>query len=118
MNEQEKIEKYQDVYKEAWDRQNKIDRKENPLARGPSPMTRRALENAKRGTSKRIRTDQIPSTTLENIDPKDRPLSKSATLINNMMRTTDMTLQEMSEELRTSRHSVSYIKKRYGLPRT
>lgn len=118
MDEQEKIEKYQDVYKEAWDRQNKIDRKENPLARGPSPMTRRALDNAKRGTSKRIRTDQVPSTTLENIAPEDRPLSKSATLINNMMLTTDMTLQEMSEELRTSRHSVSYIKKRYGLPRT
>lgn len=117
MDDQAKIEKYQDVYKEAWDRQNKIDRKENPLARGPSPMTRRALDNAKRGTSKRIRTDKAPASGPD-VDPKGRPLSKSAELVNKMMLTTDMTLVEMSEELRTSRHAVNYIKKRYGLPRT
>tara|TARA_R110000822_G_scaffold74515_4_gene179023 strand:- start:1959 stop:2312 length:354 start_codon:yes stop_codon:yes gene_type:complete len=117
MTDQEKVEKYQDIYKEAWDRQNIIDRKANPLARGSSTMSRKSLTNAKRGTSTRIRTDKAPASSPD-VDPKGRPLSKSAELVNKMMLTTDMTLVEMSEELRTSRHAVNYIKKRYGLPRT
>ena len=42
------IDKYQDIYKMAWDRQNKIDRKENPKIM-PSPQAKNGQDAGKFG---------------------------------------------------------------------
>lgn len=94
------IDKYQDIYKKAWDRQNKIDRVENPKLI-PSPQHKNGQNAGKFG-----KLGGAPK--LE--------LSENAKVINKML-IKEMKVSEIADILGKSHQSVTQIKNRYGLPR-
>ncbi len=98
--EQWQIDKYQDIYKKAWDRQNKIDRLANPKL-VPSPQARNGQNAGKFG-----KLGGAPK--LE--------LSENAKVINRMLMK-DMKVSEIAELLGKSHQAVTQIKNRYSLPR-
>jgi len=98
--EQWQIDKYQDIYKKVWDRQNKIDRVSNPKL-VPSPQAKNGQNAGKFG-----KLGGAPK--LE--------LSENAKVINRML-IKDMKVSEIAELLGKSHQAVTQIKNRYGLPR-
>ena len=98
--EQWQIDKYQDIYKKAWDRQNKIDRAANPKL-VPSPQAKNGQDAGKFG-----KMGGAPKLAL----------SENAKIINKMLMK-DMKVSEIAELLGKSHQAVTQIKHRYGLPR-
>lgn len=98
--EQWQIDKYQDIYKKALDRQNKIDRAANPKL-VPSPQAKNGQDAGKFG---KIRGA-----------PK-LALSENAKIINKMLMK-DMKVSEIADILGKSHQAVTQIKNRYSLPR-
>ena len=98
--EQWQIDKYQDIYKKAWDRQNKIDRVANPKL-VPSPQAKNGQDTGKFG-----KMGGAPKLAL----------SENAKIINKMLMK-DMKVSEIAELLGKSHQAVTQIKNRYGLPR-
>ena len=98
--EQWQIDKYQDIYKKAWDRQNKIDRVANPKL-VPSPQAKNGQDAGKFG-----KMGGAPKLAL----------SENAKIINKMLMK-DMKVSEISDILGKSHQAVTQIKNRYGLPR-
>ncbi len=98
--EQWQIDKYQDIYKKAWDRQNKIDRLANPKL-VPSPQAKNGQNAGKFG-----KLGGAPKLAL----------SENAKIINKMLMK-DMKVSEIADILGKSHQSVTQIKNRYGLPR-
>ena len=98
--EQWQIDKYQDIYKKAWDRQNKIDRVANPKL-VPSPQAKNGQNAGKFG-----KMGGAPKLAL----------SENAKVINKML-IKDMKVSEIADILGKSHQSVTQIKNRYGLPR-
>ena len=98
--EQWQIDKYQDIYKKAWDRQNKIDRVTNPKL-VPSPQAKNGQNAGKFG-----KMGGAPKLAL----------SENAKVINKML-IKDMKVSEIADILGKSHQSVTQIKNRYGLPR-
>ena len=98
--EQWQIDKYQDIYKKAWDRQNKIDRVTNPKL-VPSPQAKNGQNAGKFG-----KMGGAPKLAL----------SENAKVINKML-IKDMKVSEIADILGKSHQAVTQIKNRYGLPR-
>jgi len=98
--EQWQIDKYQDIYKKAWDRQNKIDRVANPKL-VPSPQAKNGQEAGKFG-----KMGGAPKLAL----------SENAKIINKMLMK-DMKVSEIADILGKSHQAVTQIKNRYDLPR-
>lgn len=98
--EQWQIDKYQDIYKKAWDRQNKIDRVANPKL-VPSPQAKNGQDAGKFG-----KMGGAPKLAL----------SENAKIINKMLMK-DMKVSEIADILGKSHQAVTQIKNRYGLPR-
>ena len=98
--EQWQIDKYQDIYKKAWDRQNKIDRVANPKL-VPSPQAKNGQEAGKFG-----KMGGAPKLAL----------SENAKIINKMLMK-DMKVSEIADILGKSHQAVTQIKNRYSLPR-
>jgi hypothetical protein len=98
--EQWQIDKYQDIYKKAWDRQNKIDRVANPKL-VPSPQHKNGHNAGKFG-----KMGGAPKLAL----------SENAKVINKML-IKDMKVSEIADILGKSHQAVTQIKNRYGLPR-
>jgi len=98
--EQWQIDKYQDIYKKAWDRQNKIDRLANPkLVLSPQAKNgQNAGKFGKLGGAPKL------------------ALSENAKVINRML-IKDMKVSEIADILGKSHQAVTQIKNRYGLPR-
>lgn len=98
--EQWQIDKYQDIYKKAWDRQNKIDRVANPkLVLSPQAKNgHNAGKFGKMGGAPKL------------------ALSENAKIINKMLMK-DMKVSEIADILGKSHQAVTQIKNRYGLPR-
>ena len=94
------IDKYQDIYKKAWDRQNKIDRVTNPKL-VPSPQAKNGQNAGKFG-----KMGGAPKLAL----------SENAKVINKML-IKDMKVSEIADILGKSHQAVTQIKNRYGLPR-
>ena len=94
------IDKYQDIYKKAWDRQNKIDRLANPKL-VPSPQARNGQNAGKFG-----KLGGAPKLAL----------SENAKIINKMLMK-DMKVSEIADILGKSHQAVTQIKNRYSLPR-
>ena len=94
------IDKYQDIYKKAWDRQNKIDRVANPKL-VPSPQTKNGQNAGKFG-----KMGGAPKLAL----------SENAKIINKMLMK-DMKVSEIADILGKSHQAVTQIKNRYSLPR-
>lgn len=98
--EQWQIDKYQDIYKKAWDRQNKIDRVANPRL-VPSPQAKNGQNAGRFG-----KMGGAPKLAL----------SENAKIINKMLMK-DMKVSEIADILGKSHQAVTQIKNRYGLPR-
>lgn len=98
--EQWQIDKYQDIYKKAWDRQNKIDRAANPKL-VPSPQAKNGQDAGKFG-----KMGGAPKLAL----------SENAKIINKMLMK-DMKVSEIADILGKSHQAVTQIKNRYSLPR-
>ncbi|MDB4350130.1 hypothetical protein OAA57_00950 [bacterium] len=98
--EQWQIDKYQDIYKKAWDRQNKIDRLANPkLVLSPQAKNgHNAGKFGKLGGAPKL------------------ALSENAKVINRML-IKDMKVSEIADILGKSHQAVTQIKNKYGLPR-
>ena len=94
------IDKYQDLYKKAWDRQNKIDRVSNPKL-VPSPQAKNGQNAGKFG-----KLGGAPKLAL----------SENAKIINKMLMK-DMKVSEIADILGKSHQAVTQIKNRYSLPR-
>lgn len=98
--EQWQIDKYQDIYKKAWDRQNKIDRVANPkLVSSPQHKNgQNAGKFGKMGGAPKL------------------ALSENAKVINKML-IKDMKVSEIADILGKSHQAITQVKNRYGLPR-
>ena len=103
------IDKYQDVYRKAWDAQNKIDAKINKMVIVPgdrsAPATRDLQVSKKNGS-----LGGRPKT------GNNAPLSEKAKVINNMLKY-DLTAASIAGMLELTEKSVKGIITRYGLPR-
>ena len=94
------IDKHQDIYKRAWERQNIIDRKANPKIM-PSPQAKNGQNAGKFG-----KLGGAPKLAL----------SENAKVINKML-IKGMTVAEISDILGKSHQAVTQVKNRYNLPR-
>lgn len=102
-------EAYEDLYREAWIKQNKIDRENNKKLREPAVNYQQQRINGLKGG----RPTQRP----EGHEPKNiKPLSDKAAVVNRML-LKGMKVREIGEILGISHQSVSHMKKQYGLPR-
>tara|TARA_R110001606_G_scaffold337157_1_gene485155 strand:- start:255 stop:560 length:306 start_codon:yes stop_codon:yes gene_type:complete len=101
MISQEKIQKYQNLYKDAWDKQNEIDRAKHPSLRGP--------QHKHHNREKQIANGRLGGAPL-------MTLSKEAETIDRMLNK-DMTVGEIAELLGMTTKEANYIVKRFKLPR-
>jgi hypothetical protein len=90
------IDKYQDIYKRAWENQNKTDRAMNSKLKIPQYASTGHF--GKLGGAPKL------------------ALSENAKVINKML-IKGMTVSEISDILGKSHQAVSQVKNRYGLPR-
>lgn len=100
---QEKINKYQDVYRQLWEIQMKKDRKANPKLDSISPNYKK----------KRSSFNIVKDVTEEKV-PK--ALTKQASTIN-MLLLRGFGIKEISAVIHTSEKAIVAIKERYKLPR-
>ena len=94
-------EKYEDLYRECWLKQLKIDRVKNPMAREATPQQKngaRTGQFGKMGGRQKLK------------------LSRDAEIINRMLKQ-DMLMREIADIMGISQQAVSQTKIRYGLPR-
>ena len=96
--EEWQINKYQDIYKRAWENQNKVDRAMNSKLKYP-PQYASTGHYGKLGGA-----------------PKLAELSKKASSVNKML-IKGMLVADIAEIFGTSHQSVTQMKNRYGLPR-
>lgn len=102
-------EAYEDLYRKAWIKQNKIDRENNKRLREPAIDYQQQRLNGLKGGRPTQRADVQP--------PKNiKPLSEKAAVVNRMLQK-GMKVREIGEILGVSHQSVSHMKKQYGLPR-
>jgi len=103
-------EAYEDLYRNAWIKQNIIDREKNKRLREPVIDYQKARENGLKGGRP---SSQRP----EGHEPKNlKPLSEKAAVVNRML-LKGMKLRDIGDILGVSHQSVSSIKQSYGLPR-
>ena len=84
---------YEDLYRRAWEAQNKLDRQANPKMQSNSVP---------------LRKKPIP--------PKERPLSMEAKTINNLLNY-GMLAHQIADALHMEEHNVFVIIRKYALPR-
>ena len=103
-------EAYEELYREAWLKQNKIDREVNKKLQAPAINYQQARENGLKGGRPSQRADVQP--------PRDITikLSPKAKVVNRMLHR-GMKVREIGEILGISHQAVSHMKKQYGLPR-
>ena len=94
--EEWQINKYQDIYKNAWENQNKTDRAMNSKLKIPQYASTGHF--GKLGGAPKLE------------------LSKKAQMVNKLM-LKNMTVAEIADIVGTTHQSVSQIRNRYGLPR-
>lgn len=103
-------EAYEELYREAWLKQNKIDRENNKRLREPAIDYQQARANGLKGGRPTQRADVQP--------PRDITikLTPKAKTVNRMLHK-GMKVREIGEILGISHQAVSHMKKNYGLPR-
>ena len=102
-------EAYEELYREAWIKQNKIDRENNKKLQAPAIDYQKARENGLKGGRPSQRADVQPPRNI-------KPLSEKAAVVNRML-LKGMKVREIGQILGISHQSVSHMKKSYGLPR-
>jgi DNA-binding NarL/FixJ family response regulator len=103
-------EAYEELYRAAWLKQNKIDREVNKKLQAPEVNYQQARENGLKGGRPSQRADvQAPRDITIKLSPK-------AKVVNRMLNK-GMKLREVGEILGISHQAVSHIKQQYGLPR-
>ena len=102
--------KYEVVYREAWLKQNKIDRENNKRLQTPAIDYAQQRENGLKGGRPSQKADVQP--------PRDITvkLSPKAKVVNRMLHK-GMKVRMIGEILGISHQAVSHMKKNYGLPR-
>ena len=100
---QEKINKYQDVYRQLWEIQMKKDRKANPKLDSISPNYKK--KRASFNIVKDVSEEKVP-----------KALTKQASTIN-MLLLRGFGIKEISAVIHTSEKAIVAIKERYDLPR-
>ena len=103
-------EAYEELYREAWLKQNKIDKAKNKRLQAPAIDYAQQRKNAMKGGRPPQRADVQP--------PRDITikLSPKAKVVNRMLHK-GMKVREIGELLGISHQAVSHMKKQYGLPR-
>ena len=100
---QEKINKYQDVYRQLWEIQMKKDRKANPKLDSISPNYKK--RRASFHIVKDVSEEKVP-----------KALTKQASTIN-MLLLRGFGIKEISAVIHTSEKAIVAIKERYDLPK-
>jgi len=100
---QEKINKYQDVYRQLWEIQMKKDRKANPKLDSISPNYKK--KRASFNIVKDVTEEKVP-----------KALTKQASTIN-MLLLRGFGIKEISAVIHTSEKAIVAIKDKYELPR-
>lgn len=100
---QEKINKYQDVYRQLWEIQMKKDHKANPKLDSISPNYKK--KRASFNIVKDVTEEKVP-----------KALTKQASTIN-MLLLRGFGIKEISAVIHTSEKAIVAIKERYDLPR-
>tara|TARA_R110001606_G_scaffold16174_2_gene65505 strand:+ start:811 stop:1143 length:333 start_codon:yes stop_codon:yes gene_type:complete len=103
-----KMERYEDLYREAMLQQLKIDAIKNPLARGPNKHFASGMMGAKFG--------KFGGQSKAATDLSDAPLTKTAKIVNRLLKKR-MTQRSIAEILGIAASTVSNIKQQYNLPR-
>ena len=109
-----RMEKYEDLYQEAWAKQLVQDKKDNPAARGPSKHFTSGMKGREYGHLGGQVSPTAPK--VYPTAPKVYPMSDKARLINRMM-LRGIKDPEIAELLGVKAQYVSNIKSRYDLPR-
>jgi len=100
-------EAYEDLYRNAWIKQNIIDREKNKKLREPVIDYQKARENGLKGGRPRP----------EGHEPRSlKPLSEKARMVNRML-CMGMKVREIGAVMGVSHQSITDMKHRYGLPR-
>lgn len=102
-------EAYEELYREAWLKQNKIDREVNKKLQVPAINYQQQRENGLKGGRPRQMAYDPPRDITIKLTPK-------AKTVNNMLHK-GMKVREIGEILGISHQAVSHMKKQYGLPR-
>jgi len=102
-------EAYEELYRQKWLAQNKIDREVNNKLKEPPVNYKQQRENGLKGGRPRQADNEPP----RDITAK---LSEKAKVVNRMLHK-GMKLREVGEILGISHQAVSHIKQQYGLPR-
>ena len=103
-----KMERYEDLYREAILKQIKIDAIKNPLARGPNKHFASGMMGAKFG--------KFGGQSKNLVDLSDAPLSERAKIVNRLLKKR-MPQRDIAEVLEVAATTVSNIKQQYNLPR-
>ncbi|MDB4488337.1 hypothetical protein N9042_01070 [bacterium] len=93
-------EKYEDLYREMWLKQLKIDRVGNPMAREPTPQQKNGARTGKFGK----------------MGGRKLKLTRDAEIINRMLKQ-GMMMQEIADIMGTTMALVAATKERFDLPR-
>ena len=93
-------EKYEDLYREMWLKQLKIDRVGNPMAREPTPQQKNGSRTGKFGK----------------MGGRKLKLTRDAEIINRMLKQ-GMMMQEIADIMGTTMALVAAAKERFDLPR-
>ena len=102
-------EAYEELYREAWLKQNKIDRENNKKLQAPAIDYAQQRKNAMKGGRPRQMAYDPPRDITIKLSPK-------AKVVNRMLHK-GMKVREIGEILGISHQAVSHMKKQYGLPR-
>jgi len=103
-----KMERYEDLYREAMLKQLKIDAEKNPLARGPNKHFASGMMGARFG--------KLGGQSKAAADLYDAPLSGTAKIVNRLLKKR-MIQRDIAEILGVAASTVSNIKQQYNLPR-
>jgi hypothetical protein len=103
-----KMERYEDLYREAMLKQLKINEEKNPLARGPNKHFVSGMMGAKFG--------KLGGQSKASVDLSDAPLSGRAKIVNRLLKKR-MTQRDIASILDIAATTVSNIKQQYNLPR-
>jgi len=103
-----KMERYEDLYREAILKQIKIDAIKNPLARGPNKHFASGMMGAKFG--------KFGGQSKNLVDLSDAPLSERAKIVNRLLKKR-MPQRDIAEVLEVAATTISNIKQQYNLPR-
>ena len=103
-----KMERYEDLYREAMLKQLKINAEKNPLARGPNKHFVSGMMGAKYG--------KLGGRSKSLVDLSDAPLSGRAKIVNRLLKKR-MTQRDIASILDIAATTVSNIKQQYNLPR-